>query len=84
MQGSARLLPGDIEIIIILFNRRTDCGYFSGIVPGLLCLGVRIHLFTYSAVQSEDATPRSGTNQLGNPVESCPLLDSNWGGYFVL
>ena len=77
VQGSARLSPDGVEIIIILSKRGANCEYFSGIVPGLLCLGVRIQLCTSYSSQSEDATPGTGTNWLGNFVESCPSLDLN-------
>ena len=55
VRGSAGISPGNIEIIIILCRKGTNCGYFLKIVPGLLCLGVRIFVEKYLAVQSEDA-----------------------------
>ena len=62
VRGSARLSPNDIEIVVVLCKRGENCEYFSGIVPGLLCLGVRIRLCTSYSSQSEDATPRTETN----------------------
>ena len=56
VQGSARLSPGDIEIIVVLCGRGTGCGYFSGIVPGLLCLGVQIRCA--QVVPANQRTPR--------------------------
>ena len=40
VQKSARLSPNYIEMVIILCKGKINCGYFSKIVPGLLCLGV--------------------------------------------
>ena len=42
VRGSARLSPNDIEIVVVLCKRGENCEYFSGIVPGLLFLGVWI------------------------------------------
>ena len=44
VQESARLSPNDIETIITLCKKKTNCKYFSKIVPDLLCLGVWIQL----------------------------------------
>ena len=63
MRGLAKLSPGNIEMVVILCKKKTDCGYFSKIVPGLLCLGVRIRLCTSYPGQSEDATPGTETNR---------------------
>ena len=79
VQGSARLSPGDIEMIIDLCGKGTGCEYFSGIVPGLLCLGVRIQLCTSCSSQSEELKRIRPHIK----VESCPMnqLIPRW--YFL-
>ena len=62
VQGSAGLSPNNIEMVIILCKRGTDCEYFLKIIPDLLCLGVQIQLCAGYSSQSEDATPRTETN----------------------
>ena len=83
VQESARLSPGDIEMIVILCGKTANCGYFSKIVPGLLCLGGWVFVKKCSVIQSGGAAWWMGTNQVAKPGESCPVVESGRRWCFV-
>ena len=83
VQESAGISPGNIEVVVVLCKKKTECGYFSGIVPGLLSLGGRIFVERCSAIQSEDAAWWMGTNQVAKPGKSCPMIESKRRWCFV-
>ena len=75
VQGSARLSPGDIGMIIDLCGKGTGCEYFLGIVPDLLFLGE-----LFQPIRRRHAWNWNESGRMSG--RSCPSLGSNWSGRF--